>query len=564
MKPVKLTADKVIIFVYIQKLQDMKPFSVLIIISVIVTLNIKCQSDQTFSTADSDSFNKAGLNGKLANEGFNHSMKFVQGWLDLADPATGLIPRNINDSASKDIWNAKDCAADNYPFMVLTSALLDRKLYDGKMIEMLRTETRLTSRLGALPDTYSFSKKGFANSDTIISDIIFGSAEYVKDGLIPLFEWLGPSPWSERMISIIDDCWKYAPFKTPYGNIISNDPEVNGDMLQSLSRIYWITGDKKYLTLAIRIGDYYLLGDNHPTRNFKVLRLRDHGCEIVSGLCELYATVSYVDKTKKDAYKAPLYEMLDRILVVGRNSDGLFYNSVDPVKGVPVDAGIADNFGYTLNGFYTVYLIDKIEKYREPVIKALDILNEKYRNYAWEGTSSDGYADAIEGALNLYRREAVPSVEHWLDSEIKVMWNKQQASGIIEGWHGDGNFARTTIMYCLWKSQGTYLFPWRDDLEIGAVQTDNQLYLTISAKEEWNGKVKFDRKRHVDFMHLPIDWPRINQFPEYFTVEKGKSYSIITNKNQKDQQITGEKLMDGYSLKIKKGETIRIKIISKI
>ena len=112
----------------------------------------------------------------------------------------------------------------------------------------MRQKPGLTSRLGSLPDTYSFSKKGFANKDTVISDIIFGSAEYVKDGLIPLFEWLGPSPWSERMISIIDDAWKYAPFKTPYGNIISNDPEVNGDMLQSLSRIYWITGDKKYLT----------------------------------------------------------------------------------------------------------------------------------------------------------------------------------------------------------------------------------------------------------------------------------------------------------------------------
>jgi len=36
--------------------------------------------------------------------------------------------RNINDSRSKDIWNAKDCAADNYPFMVLSSALLDRDL----------------------------------------------------------------------------------------------------------------------------------------------------------------------------------------------------------------------------------------------------------------------------------------------------------------------------------------------------------------------------------------------------------------------------------------------------
>ena len=191
------------------------------------------------------------MNGKVANEGFNRCFKFVQGWLELADSATGLIPRNINDKHSKDIWNAKDCAADNYPFMVLTSALLDQKLFNGKMMEMLETETKLTSRIGSLPDTYSFSKKGFANKNIVLSNIIFGSAEYVKDGLIPLTEWLGPSPWSERMISIIDDAWKYASVKTPFGNIISDDPEVNGDMLQSLSRIYWITGDKKYLDQAI-------------------------------------------------------------------------------------------------------------------------------------------------------------------------------------------------------------------------------------------------------------------------------------------------------------------------
>jgi hypothetical protein len=329
-------------------------------------------------------------------------------------------------------------------------------------------------------------------------------------------------------------------------------------MLQSLSRIYWITGDKKYLTLAIRIGDYYLLGNNHPTRNFKVLRLRDHGCEIVSGLCELYATVSFVDKTKRNLYRAPLYEMLDRILEVGRNEDGLFYNSVDPVNGTPVDAGIADNFGYTLNGFYTIWLMDSVQKYREPVIKALGVLNGKYRNFEWEGTSSDGYADAIEGALNLYTREKISSAGKWIDSEIRIMWNKQQPSGIIEGWHGDGNFARTTIMYCLWKTQGTYLNQWRSDLEFGAVKKGNLLFLSVTARENWTGKIMFDRKRHTDYMHLPLDWPRINQFPEYFTMENGRKYSIIMDKSVKSQVITGEELMKGYPVSVNKGETLKL------
>ena len=532
----------------------------IIIIGLTITwLFAGCGQSGKLSTDENQLiFDRAEINGRLANEGFIRCLKYVHGWLKLADSATGLIPRNINDNPSKDIWNAKDCAADNYPFMVLTSALLDQELFNGKMMKMLKTETRLTSRLGALPDTYSFSKKGFSKRNVVLSDIIFGSAEYVKDGLIPLTEWLGPSPWSERMISIIDDVLKYAPVKTPFGNIISDDPEVNGDMLQSLSRIYWITGDKKYLDQAIRIGDYYLLGKNHPTRNFKVLRLRDHGCEIVSGLCELYASVSYTDLQKKEAYKAPLYEMLDRILKTGRNDDGLFYNSINPVKGIPVNGGVADNFGYTLNGFYTVYLLDKIEKYREPVLKTLSVLNEKYRNFPWEGSSSDGYADAIEGALNLYTRESVPSAELWINSEIKVMWNKQQQSGIIEGWHGDGNFARTTIMYCLWKTQGTYAIPWRNDVEIGAVLEDSLLYLTLSSRYDWDGRLMFDKKRHSEYLHLPLDWPRINQFPEYFTVDKDKIYQIETENNVIIQAIPGEELQKGYPVKVKKGKSLKL------
>jgi hypothetical protein len=517
-----------------------------------------CRQERNFSVEQEALFAEAKQNGPLVNEGFNRCVKFVEGWLDLADSATGLIPRNINDAKSKDIWNAKDCAADNYPFMVLTSALLRRDLFEGKMKDMLKTEIRLTSRVGSLPDTYSFSKKGFAVSDTILPDIIFGSAEYIKDGLIPLTEFLGPSPWSERLISILDDIWKYAPLETPYGKICSDDPEVNGDMLQSLSRIYWTTGDRKYLELAERLGDYYLLGENHPTRNFKVLRLRDHGCEIVSGLCELYATVSFADPSKKEAYQAPVYEMLDRILEVGRNEDGLFYNSIDPVKGVPVNSGIADNFGYTLNGFYTVYLLDKIEKYREPVLLALGTLNDKYRNYAWEGTSQDGYADAIEGTLNLYVREPVASAREWIDSEIKVMWNKQQPSGIIEGWHGDGNFARTTIMYCFWKTGGVYLSPWREDLQIGGIFKDSTLYLTINSASDWKGKIIFDRKRHSEYMHLPLDWPRINQFPEYFTAENGKNYTIISGSRNKDMVISGEVLREGLEVKVKEGKSVKL------
>ena len=499
---------------------------------------------------DEDTFRQAVENGRLAKAGFVHCRDFVKGWLRHADPKTGLIPRNLD--RDKDIWNAEDSAADNYPFMVLTAAIIDRPLFDGRMLNMLRAETRFTSRIGSLPDTYSFTKQNFNESRENLGRIIFGSSEYVKDGLLPLTEWLGPSPWSERMINILDDMWQRAPVKTQYGQIVSENQEINGEMLQTLSRVYWMTGNRKYLDWAVRLGDYYLLGGHHPTRDLEALRLRDHGCEIVSGLCELYATVNYAMPAKKAAYQTPVHEMLDRILEFGTNEHGLFYNGIYNRTGRH-DRDLADTWGYNLNGFYTVYQIDKTEAYRRAVQKALGNLNDYYKNYQWEGSSADGYADSIEGAINLYNREPVDSAAKWMDSEIKVMWDMQKADGVIEGWHGDGNFARTTIMYCLWKTKGLTIRPWRDDVVFGAIQEADVLKISISADRGWDGKLLFDTQRHQTVMKMPLDWPRINQFPEWFTVKQNKRYMVNDLTSNTRESYTAQQLADGISIKVQAG-----------
>ncbi|WP_425235241.1 hypothetical protein [Ulvibacterium sp.] len=543
------------------------------VICLTLILTVSCshpsRNRENLSKADSLALEQAEINGLLANEGLRRCHRFVTDWLAKADSNTGLIPRNLDESL--DIWNAQDAAADNYPFMVLTAALTDSNLFQGRMLDMLRTETQMTSRLGNLPDTYSFHKRDFETQEYNLNNLLFGSSEYIKDGLLPLTEWLGPSPWSERMIAILDDIWKYAPIKTPYGNIPSTNVELNGEMLQVLSRIYWMTGEGKYLEWATRLGDYYLLGGHHPTRNFEVLRLRDHGCEIVSGLCELYATLSKAAPEKKEVYQPHIHEMLNRILAVGRNDDGLFYNAVDPRNGTVKWEGIADNFGYTLNGFYTVFQIDSVKAYREATIKALETLDQKYRKYDWENGSSDGYADAIEGALNLYAREPLSSTRDWIESEIQVMWSLQDSShrksaqkwkrsGIIEGWHGDGNFARTTIMYCLWKTQGTTIQPWRSDITFGAIEHGDGIILRINAEEDWYGTLKFDVPRHRTIMQMPADWPRINQFPEWFTVDTNETYEVKDLTNGLSTNYTGKQLLEGIEFTLKKGAEYAIKV----
>ena len=500
-------------------------------------------------------FRRAEVNSRQAAEAFFRSRRFIDGWLKQADEKTGLIPRNLD--RNRDFWNAKDAAADNYPFMVITSEMTDRPLFEGRMLDMLRTETRLTCRIGRMPDDWSFTKQDFVDAEPNLGKIIFGSSEYCKDGLLAVTEWLGPCPWTDRMLGILDDLWQHAPIETPEGKIPSTSTEINGEMLQVLCRAYWMTGDKKYLQYALRIGDYYLLGTHHPTRDTDNLRLIAHGGEILSGLCELYVTVHFADPQKKEMYRKPLHEMLDRILQVGTNQHGMVYTSINPKTGAH-DRRICDTWGYTYNGYYSVYLVDKTEGYRRAVLKALGNMNEHYRDYGWEGGSNDGYADSIESALNLYNREAVPSVAEWVDHEIRYMFRRQRPDGVIEGWHGDGNSARTWLLYALWKTQGLTARPWRADLRFGAVRFGDELLIHLAADEPWDGRLIFDVPRHRAYLKLPIDYPRLNQFPEWFTAEAGKQYTVRNLPGDSHRELTGRQLRAGVPVTLKPGSAVRL------
>ena len=512
-------------------------------------------------------FVEAAANARAANEALVRSQRVMYGWLQHADPRTGLLPRNLLES--RDIWNARDAAADLYPYFVLTAWFTDPELYAGRMQEILLTETALTSRVGRLADTYSFSKQGFDKVELDLAEVNFGSAEYMKDGLMPITEWLGASPWRARMLGLLDDSWRFAAVETPYGKITSENVEVNGDQLQVLNRMYWATKDERYLDYAERLGDFYLLASNHPTRDFERLRLRDHGNEIVSGLVELYATLREVRPAKAALYRAPVHAMLDRILEVGRNEDGLFYNVVDPRSGQPVDRGVADNFGYILNGFHTVYQIDGKTEYRDAVRRALAALEPKYRSFNWENGGADGDADAVEGALNLYNREPIPAAAAWIEHQIRFMWSKQDSAhranaqrfrgtGVVEGGHPDGNFNRTSLMYALWKSQGTSVQPWRRDVLLGAVRQGSGAAIVLAASEPWSGKLRFDSPRHRLAMGMPRDWPRMNQFPEWFVVEPGKRYHLSEADGRPVGWFSGEELLDGIRIQLPAGGERRL------
>ena len=494
-------------------------------------------------------FRQAERNARQANEAFFRCRRYVDGWLAHADRVTGLIPRNLSDAGN--FWNGRDSAADNYPFMVLTASMTDPALVTGRLLDMLRTEIRLTSRLDRLPDDFAFAKQGWRRQKLDLDEVIFDGAEYAKDGLLPLAEWMGPSPWTERMTGITDDIWKHAAVPTSAGLIPTRNLEVCGDLLQATTRLCWFTGDAKYLDWATRLGDYFLLGTNHPTRDLAQLRLIDHGCEVVNGLTELYVVVAQKRPAKREAYRTPMHAMFDCILDKGRNADGLLYTWFNPRTGEH-SKDLCDTWGYDLDGFYTMWLVDGTVSYRDAVRQALGNLHGKYAGACWADTSADGFADSIEGALNLFNREPVSSVADWMDGQIQMMWAIQKADGVVEGWHGDGNFARTSLMYALWKTQGATIQPWRSDVRFGATQQGDTVWFSFVTEQAWEGRLALDRPRHRLVMHLPLDYPRINQFPEWFTVESAERYLVAVD-DGREQAVKGAELIAGLPLKLGAG-----------
>jgi len=246
--------------------------------------------------------------------------------------------------------------------------------------------------------------------------------------------------------------------------------------------------------------------------------------------------------------------MFDRLLQLGRNEHGMIYASVDPKTGR--HRGICDTWGYTYNGVYTVYMVDQTPLYRAAVRKPLGSLKPHYTSHHWG--SADEYADTVEGAINLLNREPIASAGDWIDTTIAKMWQRQRPDGVIEGWHGDGNNARTSLMYALWKTRGLTVRPWRPGVRFGAVQAGHTLYVTLGAEGEWTGRLLFDKPRHKVNLHLPMDWPRLNQFPEWFTTRADSRYAVRNVTAGSEAVFSGEQLQAGIDISLTPGAEVRL------
>jgi hypothetical protein len=486
------------------------------------------------------------------------SRAVLHAWLQHADPKTLLLPDRPDADVARRVYTPHNSGADLYPYLILTAQLTDPDLYRGRLLEMLRNEIRYTNAKDAIPGnlnlhTYELGPPSF-----------FGAGEYAKDGLIAVTEYLGETPWYDRMVEMIASAMTHAPVSSRFGQLPAADAELNGDYLQVLVRLATMTGEARFLEWARRIGDAYIeevLPGSGGVPGFKWdfathtgeprLRLRDHGNEAIVGLGMLFALEHHLGTPRAGRYKPVIQQMLDRVLA-SANPDGLLYNEVDVETLRPLDERLSDNWGYVYGAVYSFYQVTGETRYRDAVRRVLTNL-PKYRNYVWEPRpglplgSFDGYADSIESAIYLVNREPVPEAFDWIDSEMQVMLGMQRPDGHLEDWYGEGNFNRTALLYAYMKSQGVRPERWEPGVGVGAVAEGDRLVLHIAAPAP--RRVQFDHARHRRFLRFDRNYVRLNEFPEWFVVEPNRLYELRSAGDSGDPLVRlGSELIAGIEL----------------
>jgi hypothetical protein len=512
---------------------------------------------RTAEGTDEALFQRAALNGARSEEVFRRTHRMVGAWLAYADPRTLLLPDYLpgekRGRGPMDLYTPHNSGADNYPYLVATAYFTDRALYDGRLRDMLRNEIRYTDTGDGIPGNLEL-KTGKLGPPSL-----FGAAEYAKDGLLAITELLGRSPWFYRMADMTAALMQHGPVPSAFGNLPDAGAELNGDALQSLVRLAPMTGDRRFLEWAERIGDAYVqevLPRNHDqpgyTWDFQKhegpdrMRLRDHGNEMVVGLALLHALESDMGRPRGESYRAPLGRMLDRILA-SANPDGLLYDEIRPSDLQPLQTRLSDNWGYVYGAVYTEYMVTGETRYRDAVRRVLTNL-PKYRGHDWENGSQDGYADSIESALYLVAREPVPEAFDWIETETQRLIDFQQPDGTVERWYGDGNWARTLLLYATYKTQGCFVEGWREGVKLGAVRDGDRLLVSLEAPAGWKGRLHFDYARHRRALNFQKNYVRLNEWPEWFTVDEDMLYRIVDATGREDVRL-GSDLEDGYDVR---------------
>lgn len=484
----------------------------------------------------------AEINARLAGDSMERAMRVHDAWMARRHPKTGLFPQSMTQRE----FNYRNTAADFFCFEL--GIALDTQASSVPLLrETLARERALNVHNGLCVCLDWETGAQLARTG---HDRMFATSEYLKDGLIGLYDRHGDAAVLARMTELADAIIAASAVQSRFGAIPSRESEINGNVLQTLCRLGFAAGRPDYFEFAGRLGEAVVEqmleaegGTGLPLKRFDypndrpavkdgtLVQLRDHGNETAVGVSEVFAlAVSLRENSawnaRAERWVEPTARMFETILSRGVNGQGLLVNTLDARTLEPTDAAPCDNWGYLLAG--AILFVEAAERQGrlpesrlEAMLASIDrvaLAVTKTDGLPWEGMHHDGFADSVESALYVAsRRTAVRrALLEWADVQIGYMFKCQRPDGFVSGDYLDGNFIRTAVMYADMRAGGFRLVPWVKGAAVGlAAGESGSVVVVLTGEPGYRGRLVPDFRRDSGRMHLPWDWSRINSWPEW-------------------------------------------------
>ena len=521
-------------------------------------------------------------NARRGLEALNRAIRVHNAWMARRDPGTGLLPQSSRVLE----FRYQNVAAD---FLCFEYAIAERCELASveKLRETFRRERALC--LGSTGGTpASLVRKFDVRTGAVLGiserDRMFATSEYLKDGLVGLYERTGEEWVRVRIVELARAIERACATKSDFGLIPSTNSEINGNVLQVFSRCAGVLGGERageggeLGELAGRLADAIVMQmlpacggvpvlafDYSGTltaeeiaamarsdRPSMVLHLRDHGNETAVGLSEAYALAVSRREDERwarrvERWTEPLARMYETILEKGVNARGLLATRVRADTMEMLDVRPSDTWGYVLVGAITFVdaarlhgglaearlnaILERVDQIALAVTKTDGLVWQTYTEPGerFGHPHHDGWADTIESAIYIaHRRPALRErLLNWCDGQITFMFALQGEDGYVSGDYLDGNFIRTAMLYAEAKSGGARLEPWSGDASLGYAESESGgVFVVVAGKEGYEGKVVFDTARHRENLKMPWDWARLNAWPEWVTGRASVSVKV--------------------------------------
>ncbi len=522
----------------------------------------------------------AMINAGLSQEALMRAAAVQQAWMRKQDPKTRLFAQ----SRILPNWAYRNAGADLFGFLLQAGIRLNPSSVPA-LRQTLAAEAALVPHGELCRDVETATLVPLKQSHY---QRIFSSSEYVKDGLLSVYERYGNEPVGARMMEVLDVVLAKSQEPSSFGMLPGKGSEENGNVLQACSRLSFSADRPAYAEMAARITDAVLTDMLPVTVGLPVaefdygakkslgddVRLRDHGNEIVPGLSEAYAlAVARIQepqwKERADRWAEPLAAMYEKLVTEGCNSDGILISRMHPISKQPSNR-VNDNWGYVLNGVLLFAQAGRIHGKISPerlaaleeAVDRISAATARTDAVEWQGEEMDGYADTLESGLYIagHRPSLQPLLIPWVDDEIGLMYSCQKDSGLVTDGYLDGNFIRTALMYADQKSGGWIVDPWRPDVWVGfARNTSGEAALVVTADSAYSGVLRSDPPRHQTIMKLPWDWPRLNSWPEWCVLPD--TATVVEADGLSDKPAIAE-LKAGLPLYLQAHGTISIRLES--